>query len=102
MNKIEILEIFLAQNGKCFYCGLAMAITKNSPASFTKDHVKPRCKGNKLNGNTVLCHSLCNGLKGQREPTTEEKARFKALYSKINKRKKEIKMVARKYSKKPL
>lgn len=54
--------------------------------NFTIDHFYPKCKGNRLNGNTVLCHSKCNEKKGSREPNNKEKARFKKLYKKIKKR----------------
>lgn len=99
MNKIEISEIFLAQGGKCFYCNLPMDIKKNNPASSTKDHFLPRCKGYKLNGNTVLSHGVCNWFKGHREVTEKERVKFKKLYKKIKARKEKLEMVKKKYAK---
>jgi len=98
MNKVEIMELFIAQKGLCFYCLRPMGLSgNNGPTSFTKDHFIPKTKGGKTHGNIVLAHKLCNNLKGRRHPTTDEQVRFSELYRKIDERRKELKKVRGEY-----
>lgn len=89
MKKVSKQELMIAQNGNCFYCFGPLMLTPgamNDPLATTKDHFRPKCKGNKLNGNAVLAHAACNLKKGHREPTKSEVVRFKELYRKIKER----------------
>jgi len=94
MNKIEIMELFLAQKGLCFYCLRPMGVSTNDKRTgFTKDHFIPQVYGGKTNGNIVLAHKLCNNVKGHRFPSGSEAVRFRELYKKITQRKKDLKKV---------
>ena len=45
---------------RCFYCGDSL-----NGKNFTRDHVKPKCKGGKGNKrNKVDCCNTCNNEKG--------------------------------------
>lgn len=87
MKKIENMELFLAQRGKCFYCGELMSIRRGEPfVGWTADHFFPKCNNNSLNGNIVLAHENCNQKKASRLPTNTEKRRKDALYKRIARR----------------
>lgn len=63
MRKTEMIEIFLAQKGSCFYCHRPMSWNPDSlSTSYTKDHFRAKSKGNGLNRNTVLAHEKCNSF----------------------------------------
>ena len=92
MKKINLIEIFLAQRGLCFYCFEPLEwSTGNYKISYTKDHFYPKSKGFKQRENIVLAHEYCNGQKGNRKPTEDERVRFEELYRKIKERRKELK-----------
>jgi 5-methylcytosine-specific restriction endonuclease McrA len=68
-------QLIVAQKRKCFYCG------KYMPASgFTRDHLRPRCEGNALPLNQVLCCGRCNRKKGRRAPTERELQKARVIY----------------------
>lgn len=101
MNKIELMEIFLAQRGLCFYCLRPMSLSRNNGAvSYTKDHFIPKIKGGKTNGNIVLAHKVCNNRKGRRYPTVDERVRFSELYRRIAERREEIENIRGEYGRK--
>lgn len=85
-----IIDLFLGQSGKCFYCFRPMSFNPGATSSMTRDHFFPKKNGNKKNGNLVLAHAHCNETKGHRDPDESELVRFNALYKKINLRKSEI------------
>ena len=88
MRKIENMELFVIQKGKCFYCGRPMSLTRGEVVvGWTADHFFPKSAGNSLNGNIVLCHGICNVDKGEREPTAAEIIRKEELYKKAERRK---------------
>ena len=87
MKSIPLIELFLAQKGKCFYCFGEMSFVRGACAScYTRDHFYPKKNGNRINGNCVLSCASCNERKGHREPNKAEKARFKALYRRAKER----------------
>ncbi len=91
MKQIEVLEVFLAQKGKCFYCFKPMSLDKgNKYPAFTRDHFHPKYKKKSLKGNMVLAHKICNSLKGKRNPTKEEERRFALLTKKVTDRRAEL------------
>ena len=91
MKKVDIIEIFLAQRGKCFYCGRPMSWMPGSySTSYTKDHFEAKSKGHSLNGNMVLAHEPCNSKKSNRDPIKRERQRFKYLYRRVADRMAEI------------
>lgn len=49
------------QAGSCWLCGLGLG------RDITIEHLKPKCKGGKLNDdNAVVCHAACNRFLGVR------------------------------------
>jgi 5-methylcytosine-specific restriction endonuclease McrA len=64
-----------AQRRKCFYCGKFVANRR-----MTRDHLFPRCGGNTLRLNQVMCCRACNLRKGCRQPTACEVSKARALY----------------------
>ena len=92
LKKLSYIELLIGQNGLCFYCGKPMSHrSEDKLVGFTKDHFYPKCKGNKLNGNVVLAHRLCNEKKSDREPTKYEKIKFEKLYKKMKIRRGKLK-----------
>lgn len=63
-------RLYEAQNGLCGICGFGMGPCQAQ----TIDHVVPRARGGKNAGNVLLAHSDCNSRKGDRAPTTAERA----------------------------
>lgn len=61
-----------AQGGKCHICGQGLPRRFRSPL-LTLDHVWPKSGSAtmlcKYEGNVLLAHAKCNGLKGDRKPT---------------------------------
>ena len=68
-------DLVKAQGRKCFYCGQFMAAK-----GITRDHLRPRCDGNTLVLNQVLCCVECNRRKGRRPPTEREVCKARRLY----------------------
>ena len=71
----RLRRFYIAQNGKCAYCGNRMALVysnnnfKRFPLAASRDHVRPKSKGHKLEmGNKVLACSRCQHAKGARDP----------------------------------
>jgi CRISPR/Cas system Type II protein with McrA/HNH and RuvC-like nuclease domain len=94
MQPVSYLELFFAQNGRCFYCGgLMSSFRSNSPTTigWTVDHFYPKSRGYTKHNNKVLCHFWCNSEKGDRMPTDEEWERFDALIGRIQARRERIK-----------
>lgn len=86
----RLLELFLAQQGKCFYCNKPMD-SQSYPSNkngFTKDHFMPKSKGNSLNRNKVLAHFKCNQEKKNKSPTMAQLKKFDFILNQIEKRKK--------------
>jgi 5-methylcytosine-specific restriction endonuclease McrA len=93
---VSNLELFLMQEGRCFYCGEIMSHVrahktykkklKKINMGWTVDHFKPKCHGNGLLQNKVLCHSHCNSDKAAKYPGYKENARFHELYKRIKER----------------
>lgn len=88
-HPISYRLLFLAQNGRCFYCDGEM-----QPKSFvepnhihlracrrgwTIDHLYPKCETHSGVNNIVFAHHGCNTKKGRRQPTPEEVARYETL-----------------------
>ena len=75
---VDEIVLFMAQQGKCFYCDLPIdTITyPQSNEGYTRDHFNARCKGNSITGNKVLAHRLCNEKKDARSPTQSEIDKF--------------------------
>lgn len=49
------------QNGKCFWCGVAMCLVAGCPCQCTGDHVDPLCLGGRtVPGNVVAACARCN------------------------------------------
>lgn len=77
--------LWMAQEGKCFYCGNDMeptngcAKTGNLPNAATRDHLFPRSRYPHKHNVTVWCHQKCNSKKGDREPTLAEFCRYQWL-----------------------
>lgn len=75
-----------AQEGKCFHCGLPIDYgrkLRETPESWTREHVYPRCRSRGLRNNIVLAHGKCNRKRGSRAPTQTEILRTTALYASI-------------------
>lgn len=72
--------IFLAQKGKCFYCGKYLspwAWAADNPRGWTKDHFVPKSKGGaKGNNNVVIACHPCNRKKGANLPTQKQQRKF--------------------------
>ena len=87
MTKPSYMELYAAQEARCFYCGKLMGPSRSDTPhrmGWTVDHFVPKTRGGRsLNKNMVLCHSVCNGAKSNRWPTGAEMKRFNALYKKI-------------------
>lgn len=59
-----IWAAFLAQNGRCFYCGGKLDLER-----IHVDHVIPLAKGGRNDGkNIAIVHPECNLKKGARDP----------------------------------
>jgi len=101
MKKVTLMELYLMQKGRCFYCYKPMSYEKGDlRVSFTKDHFYPKASGIVKNRNIVLCHAQCNQEKGHRAPTESEEIRFAELYHKLDRWRKELKYVRKRKSKK--
>jgi 5-methylcytosine-specific restriction endonuclease McrA len=61
-------RLYLAQNGRCAYCGCLMDLVQREPPKpneATFDHVIPKSRGGRgLTDNTVLACRECNRAKG--------------------------------------
>ena len=80
----EMIELLLAQGGRCFYCGFPMPThTRNQELMISRDHFIPKCKGGTDKDNIVLCHIACNQEKGDTDPTPTQVRTFKALQAKL-------------------
>lgn len=68
---VETVEaIFRAQAGACYLCQRVFT----DDDWFTQDHVTPRERGGRDEGNILLAHLLCNEVKDKRLPTATELA----------------------------
>lgn len=63
-------RLFLAQRGRCPYCGDEMDVSGRKRRSYpSREHVKPRHAGHTFQlGNSLLAHAKCNWRKGGRPP----------------------------------
>lgn len=62
-------RFYVAQQGKCWLCGLAMQMTgkKSHPLAATWDHILPVSKGGTgKQDNLMLAHRECNIRRGDR------------------------------------
>ncbi len=79
------MALFMAQSGACFYCGCEFegrALPgKKHLHGWSKDHVKPLCKGNNAVRNSVLACLSCNAEKKDREPTRQEFERAQRIWT---------------------
>lgn len=84
------MELMMAQQGECFYCGNPMWLAKNKGRNrgYTVDHfvAKKYKMGKVLRFNHVLAHKKCNEKKSDRLPFVEEIIRFEELVKKIKNR----------------
>lgn len=71
--------VYLAQDGKCFYCDCRMFLKQGHPQSRTRDHFFPKAKHKGRGANTVFACFSCNTRKADREPTLTEYARYYRL-----------------------
>lgn len=83
-------KIFVAQNGRCFYCNRYLNLkhySKQFNLGWTKDHFIPKSliskKKWKIRYNTVLAHKHCNEAKANRFPTKQEVTKLYNIYQKI-------------------
>lgn len=78
--------LYLAQQGRCFYCDKIMAPMKSNKdvQGWNRDHFVPLKITKKwsieLKFNFVLAHPKCNRKKADRFPTQLEVLKFKKLY----------------------
>lgn len=81
---------FLAQSGRCYYCGLAMwqsspdelGLRRRSAAPFrcTAEHLVARQDGGKdASGNVVAAHATCNHRRHKRSGPAPSPDAFRAL-----------------------
>ena len=82
-------DIFLAQGGKCFYCGKFMkAFPGPSHGGYTVDHFYPKSKIKNsdisVRENKVLSCQPCNTKKGSKLPTRVQRQKHRRLYNLIN------------------
>lgn len=81
-GSIDARRLFIAQEGKCFYCEQNI-----SPKTCNRDHFIPRsvvrAKNWSLKYNIVLTHVKCNQDKRDRFPTYHEVQKFKTVYKKV-------------------
>ena len=91
------VELMVAQQGECFYCGNPMLHAKNKGRNrgYTIDHfvAKKYKKGKLLKFNHVLAHKKCNEKKSDRLPSVEETVRFYELVKKLENRRKTLKQM---------
>jgi 5-methylcytosine-specific restriction endonuclease McrA len=80
-------DLFLAQGGKCFYCGRfmkAFAWNKYNPQGWTRDHFWPKSKPDGIvvaqEENAVLACSKCNSTKSNVMPTVKQVHKYNRLY----------------------
>jgi 5-methylcytosine-specific restriction endonuclease McrA len=60
---------YLAQRGRCPYCGHPLSLGAKGDDVATRDHVQPRSRGGGgQTDNLVLAHIRCNRVKGSRMP----------------------------------
>ncbi|MBU6232515.1 HNH endonuclease [Patescibacteria group bacterium] len=87
-SRIIRAMIFVAQDGKCFYCdrplwGAVESKGKQFDSNHTIDHVVPRSDGGQGGRNLVIACLRCNQDKGHRMPTEDEIQRAIALHNKV-------------------
>lgn len=69
------------QGGRCYLCGEPFRET--DPA--TEDHVTPRARGGRNDGNLLAAHKSCNARKGDRKPYPCELVYLRAInFAKAN------------------
>lgn len=73
-----ILDVWRAQECKCFLCGKRL-----KGDAISRDHLRPRSSGRTLHLNAVATHYKCNAIKGSRRPTTEELERAREIYVRL-------------------
>lgn len=80
-------DLFLAQGGKCFYCGRFMSAfpyeqNGRNPRGFTIDHFYPKSKPLPIQKeeNRVLACIRCNNEKADTEPSVKQVHKHTRLY----------------------
>lgn len=99
-NKIpqDIVELLLAQEGLCFYCGDPLPLTNHIyHLAITRDHVCPKDNGGTRSRNIVLCHRMCNEHKAESIPTEEQVKLCHALYDIVKDKKEKMASLFAKY-----
>lgn len=62
------LKLYEAQKGLCVYCQQPMVLEYdyNGPDAATYEHIVPRSKGGKQEGNLIMAHGICNRRRADR------------------------------------
>lgn len=90
--------LFVAQQGKCFYCGRFLSVWRvdsGNPMGWTHDHFFPKSSykdnkqlmamGGHINKNAVLSCQPCNSHKKAKMPTEQQKKKHQRLYTLLSK-----------------
>lgn len=98
-EQFDLRLTYLAQEGRCFYCGTPLPPsahrpkgvisedgkrTKHDRKGWTKDHFRPAADGHHGTAdNVVLACQPCNVSKDRRYPSNEERHRFAELQLRV-------------------
>jgi len=94
----DIVELLLAQDGLCFYCGDPLPLTDHIyHLAITRDHVCPKDNGGRNSRNIVLCHRMCNEHKAHSLPTAKQIGLCWSLYEIVKARKEQVRLMFAKY-----
>jgi len=99
-NKIpqDMVELLLAQEGLCFYCGDPLPLTSHVyHLAITRDHFYPKKEGGGRGSNIVLCHRMCNEDKAHSLPNGRMIKLFYDLQEIVQAKKESIEMLYAKY-----
>lgn len=82
-------DLFLAQGGKCFFCGRYMKAFPwdvTNPNGYTRDHFYPKSRKVLIpqRENAVLSCQECNTKKGDKQPTLAQERKFIYLHRLVN------------------
>lgn len=81
---VSTTALFVAQGGRCFYCGEEFSCgpyrPNKRPKGYTVDHFFPLSRGYKITDGKVLSCHPCNQAKDDRLPTAEEVRRFEVAF----------------------
>lgn len=86
MTPVSKRDLFLAQGGKCFYCGRFMSAfpwqARVNVGGYTHDHFYPKSKPipiPKIENKVLACHK-CNTTKANTPPTQKQIRTHTRLY----------------------